>query len=104
MALVYSGRPDPEWQVDDALGEELEQVWRSLQPALAGTGDAPPPLGYRGCRLVAPDGRRWTAYRGRVELGSDESSEVRADPETRFESRVLASAAPGLLPPWVLGG
>ena len=103
-ALVFSGRPDPSWLVEDALGIELEQLWLSLLPAVGEAGETPPPLGYRGCFLVAPDGRRWTAYRRRVALEVGALTEVRRDPETRFEARVLASAPPGVLPPWVSSG
>ena len=104
VALVYSGRPDPEWSIEADLGEALEKVWLSLPPMIAGDDEARPPLGYRGCCLVAPDGRRWTAYRRRVELASRDSHEVRDDAEMRFEAAVLASAAPGVLPPWVVVG
>jgi hypothetical protein len=100
-ALVFSGRPDPSWPVDDALGVELEQLWLSLAPAAGEAGERPPPLGYRGCFLAAADGRRWTAYRGRVALEMASLTEVRPDPDMKFEAMVLASAPPGMLPPWV---
>lgn len=101
--MVFSGRPDPTWPAEAGLGEELERLWQSLAPA-AGGGDPPPALGYRGCFLNSPDGRRWAAYRSRVALEVGSLTEVRWDPEMRFEARVLASAPPGVLPPWVSPG
>ena len=104
VALVYSGRPDPKWAVEADLADELENVWLSLPLLIAGVDEPRPSLGYRGCCLVAPDGRRWTAYRRSVELVSRDSREVRDDKQMKFEARVLASAAPGVLPPWVVVG
>lgn len=92
-ALVFSGRPDPLWTVDDRAVAELVAAWSALTAA-RGPATAPP-LGYRGVVLRAPDGRTWSAFGGTVTAGA----EVREDPGRAFERRLLDTAPPGLLPP-----
>ncbi|HET9342901.1 MAG TPA: hypothetical protein VFO25_08310 [Candidatus Eremiobacteraceae bacterium] len=48
--LVFSGRPDPQWQLG---AEEAERVRRSLQAAFKSPARKPPliGLGYRGIRI-----------------------------------------------------
>jgi len=90
-ALVYSGRRDPTWPVPAEVGHRLEQLWGHL-PAWSGALPRPPPLGYRGCRLTAPDGRIWTAFRELVILADNQSR----DKEREFESSLVASAPPDI--------
>jgi hypothetical protein len=89
---LYSGRPNPQWQVDRAAGARLAGLWDELEP----TTDAlpPPSLGHRGAFLLAPDGRRWIT-RGTI-VALDDSR--RRDPERRLERALLATAPPNLLP------
>lgn len=88
-ALVYSGRRDPVWPVSADLGHRLEHLWGRL-PAWSGAFPRPAPLGYRGCRLTAPDGRTWTAFGELVTLAPDS----RRDTGRQFESSLVASAPP----------
>jgi len=99
-ASVFSGRPDPVWEVKSSLALRLEKIWLSLKAEKI----EPPPspaLGYRGCFLRGPRGREWFAFGGVVELRSARRSELRRDPSKRFERTLLASAPVGLLPPWL---
>jgi hypothetical protein len=99
-ASVFSGRPDPVWEVKPALGARLEKIWQSLHPS-----EIEPPfqpaLGYRGCFLQGPRGRQWFAFGGVVTLHLARSFESRRDPAKRFERTLLASAPANLLPPWL---
>ena len=95
-ALVFSGRPDPVWPVPASLGERLAELWTGLPPWVDDRPQ-PPPLGYRGCRLVAPGGRVWTAFRELVAL----AAEYRRDSARAFERSLIASAPAGVLPPGV---
>lgn len=114
-ASVFSGRPDPVWEVKSALASRLEKIWRSLKPSET----EPPPrpaLGYRGCSLKGPRGREWFAFAGVVTLRfprlsksrtkppsksrPDASLDSRRDPDKKFERTLLASAPANLLPPW----
>jgi hypothetical protein len=92
-ALVYSGRRDPIWPVPAELARHLELLWEGLPP-WSGQQPHPPPLGYRGCTLRAPDGREWTAFRELVSLSADS----RRDRDREFERSLIASAPPGILP------
>jgi hypothetical protein len=99
-ASVFSGRPDPVWEVKPALAARLEKIWRSLKPSEI----EPPPqpaLGYRGCSLKGPRGRQWFVFAGVVTFHSPRRSESRRDPAKKFERTLLASAPTGLLPPWL---
>jgi hypothetical protein len=93
-ASIFSGRRDPTWSVPAELGLRLERLWNQLPP-WSGERPRPPPLGYRGCRLVAPDGREWTAFRELVVQADD----ARRDGEREFERQVIGSAPPEVLPP-----
>ena len=99
-ASVFSGRPDPLWDVKPSLAVRLERIWRGLKPDHV---DAPPfpALGYRGCFLRGPRGREWFAFGGVVTLRLARRSESRRDPSKKFERALLASAPPGFLPPWL---
>lgn len=99
-ASVFSGRPDPTWLISDELGARLETLWSSF-PTSHAQEAKPPPLGYRGCLVTSPDGRRWTAYRQSVTLEAASRIERRRDNDREFESTVLGSAPAGVLPPWV---
>ncbi len=103
-AMVFSGRPDPSWTVSADIAFELVHGWEQLTPRVAPVAE-PPPLGYRGCRLLAPDGRQWRAFDGVVtmEHGPQGSREMRDDPTRSFERTLLATAPPGLLPPLSFG-
>jgi len=106
-ALLFSGRPNPRWSVGDAAVGDLLAAWDRLPPRRSPAA-APPPLGYRGCALRAPDGRVWRATAATVTLfppartaGLDEV--VRDDAGRAFERRVLRTAPPGLLPRFAVG-
>jgi hypothetical protein len=111
-ASVFSGRPDPVWEVKPALAARLEKIWRSLTPSEI----EPPPepaLGYRGCFLNGPRDRKWFAFgavvtllspnrpKSRSKSGPEFCSESRRDPAKKFERTLLASAPATLLPPWL---
>jgi hypothetical protein len=99
-ASVFSGRPDPVWEVKPSLGVQLEKIWRHLEPSEI----EPPPspaLGYRGCFLKGPRGQQWFVFGGVVTLRSARRSGSRRDPAKKFERTLLASAPVGLLPPWL---
>jgi hypothetical protein len=103
-ASVFSGRPDPVWEVKPAVAARLEKIWRTLKPAEI----EPPPfpsLGYRGCFLKGPRGQEWFTFAGVVTLRSSRRPqsrpETRKDPAKKFERTLLASAPAGQLPPWL---
>jgi hypothetical protein len=98
-AMVFSGRPDPTWELADSVAAALVAVWDELVE----TGDplpAGPPLGYRGCYLRHGADCEWTAFGGVVSCRRRTGHTARTDPARRFEQELLMSAPPGTLPPW----
>ena len=97
-ALLYSGRPDPEWPVHDAQVKALARMWHALAPSPTGPRQAPP-LGYRGCALRCSSGPLWFAYDGvATHRQGNGPSEHRIDRGRRFEQALLDTAPPGTLP------
>jgi hypothetical protein len=100
-ALLYSGRPDPTWIVPAQQVAALIAYWDELPPSRTWS-EPPSRLGYRGCWLEAPDGRRWTGHDGLAVLFPPRSRSARAQPtearrdeQRTFERAVLATAPAG---------
>lgn len=102
-ALVWSGRPNPRWELAEAAAADLVAAWERL-PERPGPPVMPAGLGYRGCTLHAPDGRTWWAAAGAVVLDRPhpDAGTSRDDPGRTFERRLLATAPPGVVPPGVV--
>lgn len=83
---LFSGRPNPVWEADEACRHEIERIEKRLARAAAAAG-APPPLGYRGFlyRIGTEEHR---AHDGRISLGN----RTLADPERSIERLLLRSA------------
>ena len=96
-ASIFSGRPDPTWDVGVELVKKLEKMWKSFE-RWTGVPPAAPPLGYRGCFLRCKPNIEWFAYKGIVTLKTPEGSESRIDKDKNFERLLLSSAPKGLLP------
>ena len=98
-ALVFSGRPDPEWPVSEDARKQLQAIWSELKPASSGPPQAPP-LGYRGCALRCASGDEWQAYAGVVTYSAASGAvNRRSDPERSFERMLLSTAPRDSLPP-----
>lgn len=92
-ALLYSGRPDPSWD----LNAHAAEAWVKTFDNLTLTRTPIPSqsrLGYRGAWLQAPDGRRWNAFLGVVWQDRDR----RPDVGRGLEQRLLETAPTGTLP------
>lgn len=97
-ALLFSGRPNPRWQVDPAAAAGVLAVWERLA-SRSGPAAVPPPLGSRGCALRSPDGSVWRSVAGTVTLhASGRPAEARDDRTREFERALLATAPPGIVP------
>lgn len=59
---VFSGRPNPKWQLDEHLEQQLRDLHRRLIPGARPAAE-PPGLGYRGFRYTL-DGVTWRAWNG----------------------------------------
>src|ERR1035437_426585 len=96
-ADLFSGRPNPTWNVPAVLAHELVRIWSELPPTSPAPSKAPA-LGYRGCALRAPDGRVWRAESGVVAAAGAQSSQARRDDVRAWERRLLETAPDGALP------
>ncbi len=94
---IFSGRPDPAWNVKDSVAEKLLRIW-SESKAFADRPPSAPPLGYRGCFLRSVTGEEWYAYDGVVTLKTDIGDEFRNDKNRMFEKTLLESSPEGLFP------
>ena len=80
---VFSGRPNPRWELDEPSSRQLRQ----LEGRLTTSRDAapePPGLGYRGF-VYSDAGRRVRAYRGYVRT----PRALLADPTFSIEKHLL---------------
>ena len=95
---MYSGRPDPEWEVEGAPAVNLIKYWVSL-PKLKYSFEVPAALGYKGCCLLTDRNLKWYAYKGVVCLYEDgEPLESRKDSSRIFEISLLATSPTGIIP------
>lgn len=101
-ASLFSGRPDPSWEVDTDAAARLVRQVEQLPPADDLEFPVPPPLGYRGAWLRAPDGREWLGYEGLVVSSGRIGRGRWLDPERRLEQEILDTAPAGLLPPGLI--
>lgn len=82
---IFSGRPNPRWELSLPDVRSLRSLQRFLRPASSAPFE-PPGLGYRGFGYEL-DGSVWQAYRGFV-IGK---GLVLAVPGSRIERLLLAS-------------
>ena len=102
-ALVFSGRPDPTWPVNKRMIKELDKVWNSLERTASDKFPTPPILGYRGYFVRENNtNHEWYGYKDVVILQRDGSSESRIDRQGKFQTLLLSSAPPGILPDYCL--
>jgi hypothetical protein len=95
--FLFSGRPNPTWQISEDALMELMTIWNALTPIRNGHQPASK-LGYQGCFLRCPNNEEWIALEGAVTLRKFDVSEYRRDEERRFEKTLLSSAPEGVLP------
>lgn len=97
-AELYSGRTNPEWEIDEITAEELMNIWNTLQRSEKEAGRASK-LGYKGCRVHSPGNEEWFTYEGLVTLYRKKKAvESRLDPERKFEKKILANISGGSMP------
>jgi hypothetical protein len=89
---IFSGRPNPRWQADEAVADELRRLENGLAPA-DGPAPAPPGLGYRGF-VYTIDGRPRRAFLGRIERDGKVLDDSRRAIERRLLGALPAELAP----------
>jgi len=89
-ALIFSGRNNPRWSVSTAVGNQLENIWNSLE--VCEFVSEPTGLGYVGC-MLEKQGRNWFVFNGIVVC----KSEAREDKDRKFEKLLISTAPYGLI-------
>jgi hypothetical protein len=100
-ALLFSGRPNPVWQLEPELARDLIRLWSQLPPRLAQPPPSQPRLGYSGCFLRSNEGEQWQAVGTSVTRTHLGVSDTRFDQEKQFEKTLVRSAPDDLLPEFV---
>ncbi len=95
--FIFSGCPDPTWQIDEVSVKELEKIWNGLHQ-FKGKMPTAEPLGYRGCFIRHMNDAEWLAYGGVVTMKTEKGEESRIDKERIFERLLLDSAPKGIIP------
>ena len=98
-ASLYSGRPDPTWEVTRDIANTLVRCLQQLGPAGDADTPEPPGLGYRGSWLRASDGREWELFGGLVKTSQGKGSTRLLDTSRNCERQLLRTAPAGVLPP-----
>ncbi len=94
--FIFSGRPDPTWQLKKEQVSIAESIWDELKPSDSHSSFTPQ-LGYRGCSFMCED-IEYKAYKGIVIKKFANTSEHRKDDTRRFERFLLSTAPKGLFP------
>ena len=84
---VFSGRPNPQWYVDEPIDQQIRELHRQLASTTTLPAE-PPGLGYRGFRYTL-DGAVWRVWNGAL-VGPDR---ILHDP-TRSVERLLLGQLP----------
>lgn len=94
---IYSGRPNPVWDVPVETGIALENIWELLAP-YTGVSHKHTRLGYSGCKMLVENGIEFLAFNGIVTRYQSGKVELRADQNRTFEKTILNTAPPGIIP------
>jgi hypothetical protein len=87
---VFSGRPNPAWQLDDDAAAHVRDAIASLDRAESDRPLPAPGLGYRGFRVTDQTESSFTVFDGVVR-----TSELSlADPDRRIERLLFANVPP----------
>jgi len=91
IARLFSGRPDPTWDVAAADVEQLQKIWDSLEP-WKGHIPRSAPLGYRGCEVHGPDRTELHAFGG---VATMKGAGIRREPDTPGQPTAPRTSRPG---------
>jgi hypothetical protein len=95
--FLFSGRPDPEWNLEPIAVAEFMGIWHALDRSPVEPLDQTRVLGYRGCFIRNSQGELWAAFERVVTLDSPGHKESRSDPAKKFEMKILATAPDSIM-------
>ena len=98
--IIFSGRLDPNWNIDQSIVNKLKELWNVMEP-YHGDLPTPPLLGYRGSYMKCDDTERFV-FNKVVTMKRMGRSESRSDKDRKFEKLLLDSAPKGIFPDSIL--
>lgn len=96
--FIFSGRRDPEWEVDEPLIQRIGTLIDSCEDDPVSYKEIPI-LGYRGCLIEYPDNTTLFAYKSHIRLTKNGVTIYKKDIEMRIERIIVDSAPKNLLLP-----
>jgi hypothetical protein len=90
-ALLYAGKPDPEWMLSGEQQEAWMKLWKQA-PLLNRKLIIPSVLGYKGCRLQHNEHSHWQLYNGCVSYADKEVILNKKDQDRQMEFFLLSTA------------
>ena len=88
VALIYSGRPDPRWELTEEQAEHFISLWNEA-PYSEVKISIPAVSGYKGLRLLL-DEKQFFIYNGLITQIENKTS--KNDQQRRIEKFLLATA------------
>lgn len=94
-ALLYSGRPDPQWNLGPQQESDFRKYFNKLQfgPTIPYSLDPPPPYGFRGFIIIFDD-KTYIVYKEKIKLEGGEGGlpSVGYDNDRFIESVIINSS------------
>ena len=90
IALIYSGRPDPRWDLSEEQRDHFLSMWRQ-----AGNSETevtiPSVPGYKGIRMLSP-GKQFLIYNGTMTMIENQFRISKKDGQRSIEKFLLNTA------------
>jgi hypothetical protein len=92
--MVFSGRPNPSWEIAGETGDTIIKEWMRL-PAIASMRSPGSQLGYQGCRVEHGAGEFLILYNGYgYSFKKGKQIEQKLDVDRKTELKILRTAPP----------
>lgn len=95
IGLIYSGKPNPSWQISQANVDSAMAIWNN-QPVAQAWQTITDKLGYTGCQL-SYNGSIYQACDGIIVCTTGSKQVARIDPNRAFEKILLTNAPKSVL-------
>jgi hypothetical protein len=97
VCYIYSGRPDPGWELTNKQAEEAEKIWNSLKTT--STREVfPSILGYRGISITCEDGREFFVFNKKARGEINNKITWKVDEDRKLEKFLISTAPNGIFP------
>lgn len=98
--LIFSGIPNPQWEVDARFMARLDAHFRKLKPGIPFEAQLPP-LGYRGIEVTV-NNKSWLSYKQMIRYSYQNKTVYGQDMERKIQEWIISSAPENILSQEVL--